>query len=223
MEAEKQEKNFELLPFWKSLNADQREMVRRHHSLKKLKSGLILKGGEGDIEGLIMVVEGQIRAFMNTKGGKELTLYRLLDRDICVFSSSCMVKGNSMDIYIEAEKDTEVLLIPSVNYRNLLDNAIEVSDFTNRLISERFSQVMGIMEQALFTSFEKRLALFLMEQSNIEETDILSITHETIARHLGTAREVVTRKLKDFAREDILEISRGTIEIKDREKLRSIS
>lgn len=223
METKSQEEILKLLPFWQSLDTHQQEVLRRGHSLRKLKSGIILKGGEGDIEGLIMVISGQIRAFMNANKGKELTLYRLLDRDICVFSSSCMLKGNNMEIYIEAEKDTEILLISSKAYRDLLDNSIYVSDFTNKLISERFSQVMAIMEQALFTSVEKRLAQFLLDQANIEETEILSITHETIARHLGTAREVVTRKLKDFAKEGIIEISRATIEIKDREKLRSIS
>lgn len=223
MEAKQAEQKFELLPFWKALGEPQREIVRRSHSIRKLKSGMVLKGGEGSVEGLFLVIQGQIRVYMNARSGKELTLYRLLDRDICVFSSSCMIKGNNMDIYIEAEKDTDVLLIPSDSYRILLDNSIQVSDFTNKLISERFSQVMGIMEQTLFTSFERRLAQFLLEQANIEESQILDITHETIARHLGTAREVVSRKLKEFAEEGFIEIGRGSIEIKDTQKLRSIS
>ncbi len=222
MEANLKDEILEMLPFWLSLNETLKDLVRETCSIEKLRTGTVLKGGEGSVEGLLMVTKGQIRAYMISQSEKELTLYRLLDRDICIFSSSCMIKGNNMDIFIEAEKDTEVLLLPSASYRKLLNNSIIVSDFTNRLISERFSQVMTVMEQAIFSSFERRLAQFLTEQANIEESNSLAITHEALARHLGTAREVVTRKLKEFAKEGIIEMGRGSILIKDIQKLRNI-
>lgn len=160
-----------------------------------------------------------MRAYIVSETGKEITLYRLLERDICIFSASCMLRNISFEIQVEAEKDTEAFLIPSSVYQDLLKKSIHVSDYTNQLMSSRFSDVMWIMEQVLFMSFDKRLALFLLEQSNIEGSNRLLITHETIAKHMGTAREVVTRMLKYFAAEGIVELFRGGILLKDTDKL----
>jgi len=166
------------------------------------------------------VRKGQARAYIVSETGKEITLYRLLERDMCIFSASCMLRNISFEILVEAEKDTEAFLIPSSVYQDLLRNSIAVSDYTNQLMSSRFSDVMWIMEQVLFMSFDKRLGLFLLEQANIDGTDRLLITHETIARHMGTAREVVTRMLKYFAAEGLVELFRGGVILKDHEELR---
>jgi CRP/FNR family transcriptional regulator len=90
-------------------------------------------------------------------------------------------------------------------------------------MASRFSEVMWIMEQALFMTLDKRLAIFLLEQSIIEDTEIIEITHEKIANHLGSAREVVTRMLKYFQNEGMVSLSRGAINIIDRKKLEKLT
>jgi CRP/FNR family transcriptional regulator len=181
-----------------------------------------MHGGADDLDGLFLVKKGQARAFIVSESGKEITLYRLLERDMCIFSASCMLRDISFDILVEAEKETEAFLIPSAVYQELMQSSLSVSDYTNRLMSSRFSDVMWVMEQVLFMSFDKRLALFLLEQSNIEGSNRLIITHENIARHMGTAREVVTRMLKYFAAEGMVELFRGGVILKNPEKLRKV-
>jgi CRP/FNR family transcriptional regulator len=209
----------DVLPFWKSLTGEQKQTLENSITLLRIPEGTVHHGGSDDLDGLFLVKEGRMRAYIVSETGKEITLYRLLERDICIFSASCMLRNISFEILVEAEKDTEAFLIPSSVYQDLLKNSIHVSDYTNQLMSSRFSDVMWIMEQVLFMSFDKRLALFLLEQSNIEGSNRLLITHETIAKHMGTAREVVTRMLKYFAAEGIVELFRGGILLKDTDKL----
>lgn len=134
-----------------------------------------------------------------------------------------MLRNISFDVYVEAEKETDALLIPTTVYSTLSKESLAVSDYTNQLMSSRFSDVMWVMEQVLFMSFDKRLALFLLEQAEIEGTDRLSMTQEVIARNLGSAREVVTRMLKYFQSEGLVSLFRGGVEIADREGMEALS
>lgn len=212
----------DVLPFWGDLTEDQKRMLEANISLRLLPAGIVIHGGAKSVDGLFLVKRGQARAFIVSEKGKEITLYRLLERDMCIFSASCMLKNVNFEILVEAEKETEAYLIPSDTYQKLQKSSIQVSDYTNKLMSSRFSDVMWIMEQVLFMSIDKRLAIFLLEQSALEETDRLMITHESIAKHMGTAREVVTRMLKYFAAEKMVELFRGGILITDKEKLKNV-
>lgn len=210
------------LSFWKDLSEQQKNYLRENIVLKKFTAGESMHSSSDNCSGLFLIWKGQVRAYIISESGKEITLYRLFDRDICIFSASCIMKNITFDIYVEAEKDTQAYLIPTSTYRKISEESLSVQVFTNNLMSSRFSEVMWIMEQALFTSFDKRLANFLMEQTVIEEADILNITHEKISNHLGTAREVVTRMLKYFQNEGIVLLNRGTIEILDKGKLEQL-
>lgn len=210
------------LTFWDSLNDEQKLLLENNISMRKITAGTLIHGGSNDCAGLFLVKSGQVRAYIVSETGKEITLYRLFERDICIFSASCMMKNISFNILVEAEKDTEAFLIPASVYQQLQQSSPAVSDYTTQLMSSRFSDVMWIMEQILFMSFDKRLAMFLIEQAAIEGSDRLAITHEIIARNLGSAREVVTRMLKYFAAEGMVELYRGGILIKDRKKLNNI-
>ena len=134
---------------------------------------------------------------------------------MCLFSASCMMNSIQFDISIEAEKDTELWVIPTEVYKKLMDDSMAVASYTNQLMATRFSEVMWLMEQIMWKSFDKRLAAFLLEESGIEESGTLKITHDRIAAHMGTAREVVTRMLRYFQSEGLVSLARGTVEIKD--------
>ncbi|MDD2216001.1 MAG: Crp/Fnr family transcriptional regulator, partial [Eubacteriales bacterium] len=191
----------EAIPFWESLTAEQQDTLENEVSFHIFPARTIIHGGTIDLSGLFLVMTGQVRAYIISETGKEITLYHLFDRDICIFSASCVMKDISFDVLVEAEKETTAFLIPSFVFKDLMQSSLAVSNYTNQLMSSRFSDVMWIMEQILFMSFDKRLAMFLLEQATIEGSDQLAITHEIIAKHMGTAREVVTRMLKYFASE----------------------
>lgn len=214
---------YETLSFWKELTDSQKDALKQMIVRKQFTTGEAMHSGSDNCSGLFLIRTGQVRAYIVSETGKEITLYHLFERDVCIFSASCMMKNISFDIMVEVEKDTQAYLIPTSIFRKLSQESLPVQVFTNNLMASRFSDVMWIMEQALFTSLDKRLASFLMEQLVIEERSTLVITHEKIANHLGTAREVITRMLKYFQNEGIVALNRGTIDILDEKKLNTLA
>ena len=162
-----------------------------------------------------MIRFGQIRAYIMTEEGRELTLYRLFSGDICLFSASCVFNSIQFDIFLTAEQDTEVLHIPPDIYRECIEQSAPAALYTNELMASGFSEVMWVLEQVLSKKMDARLAAFLIEESALEETDDLTLTHEQIANHLGSAREVMTRMLKYFQSEGLVRLTRGHVELTD--------
>lgn len=208
-----------VLPFWHDISTEEQNIILGKTAERFYLKGNTIHGGGSDCAGLFIIKSGQLRVYILSKEGKEITLFRLFDRDVCILSSSCVMKDITFDVQIEAEKDSQLFLIPTAVYKKLADTNISVKDFTARIISSRLSDVMWIVEQVVFMSMDKRLAAFLVEQSSIEESDRLSITHEAIAKNLGTAREVITRMLKYFQNENMVSLSRGVITLTDRKKI----
>lgn len=210
-------------PIWDNLTGQQRETLSHAALSRCVKRGALLHGGSGDCLGLLVVREGQLRAFILSEEGREITLYRLFQRDICLFSAACAMGSMQLDIALEAEKDTEFWIIPPEVYRGVMAESAPLANYTNTLMAKRFSQVMWLMEQVMWHSFDRRLAAFLVEESILEGTDRLTLTHERIAAHLGTAREVVTRMLRYFQSEGMVRLSRGVVELTDPTALRRLA
>lgn len=210
-------------PVWDKLTDSERELLTNSAVKRTAQKGTVLHNGSADCVGLFVIRSGQLRAFILSAEGKEVTIYRLFERDMCLFSASCMMNSIQFDISIEAEKDTELWVIPTEVYKKLMDDSMAVASYTNQLMATRFSEVMWLMEQIMWKSFDKRLAAFLLEESGIEESGTLKITHDRIAAHMGTAREVVTRMLRYFQLEGLVSLTRGTVEIKDRKGLQSVA
>ena len=209
-------------PIWDKLTADQQQRIKSVSVLQKVKSGTVLHDGSPECLGMLLVRSGQLRAYILSEEGREVTICRFFEMDICLFSASCVMPNMQFDIFIEAEKDTEVWVIPACLYQNLMDESLAISNYSHNLITSHFSDVMWLMEQIMWKSFDKRLAAFLLEESNLENTDSLKITHEKIANHMGTAREVVTRMLRYFQSEGMVKLTRGTIELTDKKKLNKL-
>lgn len=148
--------------------------------------------------------------------------YFLFDRDLCLFSASCMLRSIQFDITISAEKDTELWIIPAEAYQQLMEASAPAANYVNELMASRFSEVMWLLEQVMWKSLDKRLAAFLLEESAIESSPLLRLTHESVANHLGTHREVITRMLRYFQREGMVRLARGSVELLDGKKLEAL-
>ena len=209
-------------PIWDKLTAEQQERILAVSDFQKVKSGTILHDGSPDCLGMLLVRSGQLRAYILSEEGREVTICRFFEMDICLFSASCVMPNMQFDIFIEAEKDSEIWIIPACLYQNLMDESIAISNYSHNLITSHLSEVMWLMEQIMWKSFDKRLAKFLLEESALEGTNSLKLTHEKIANHMGTAREVVTRMLRYFQSEGMVKLTRGTVEIIDRKRLAKI-
>lgn len=206
-------------PFWKDLIDSQRTALRNVITFRHVAKGTVLHNGSEDCVGLFLVLEGQLRAYIVSDEGREITLYRLLKRDMCLFSAACMMNSIQFGIMISAERDSELLHIPTKAYQELMRVSAPVANYTNELMASRFSDVMWLLDQILYKRLDARLAAFLLEESELDDTRELKLTHETIAHHLGSAREVVTRMLKYFQTEGVVALARGGVAITDEEKL----
>ena len=200
-------------PIWQKLTSDQQNKISEAAISRTVPKGTVIHNGSNDCTGLVLVKSGRLRAYILSGEGREITIYRLFEYDICLFSASCIMNSIQFDITIEAEKDTEMFIIPPEIYKNIMAESAILANYTNEIIASRFSEVMWLIEQILWKSLDKRIASFLLEEATLENSDTLKITHEIIANHLGTHREVVTRMLKYFQEEGLVKLSRGTIEI----------
>lgn len=207
-------------PVWDRLTSAQQSRLVGGAVGRAVKKGTVLHSG-ADCTGLLLVETGQLRAYILSAEGREITLYRLFDLDICLFSASCMIRSLQFDITIETEKDTALYIIPAEIYQEVMTQSAPLANFTNELMADRFSEVMWLVEKILWESMDRRVAAFLLEEAAIEGSDRLCITHETIANHLGTHREVVTRMLRYFQSEGLVKLRRGVVELTDRERLKA--
>lgn len=203
----------DFFPVYNRLTKEEQQLLDNAVFIKDAEAGTMIHSADSECTGFIIVQSGQLRAFISSDEGKEITLYRLLEQDMCLFSASCIMKNIQFDISLEVVDNATLFIIPARVYQGLMERSHTISQYTNELMSSRFSEVMWLMEQILWRSFDKRLATFLLEERALENSDMLHITHEQIARHLGSAREVVTRMLKHFQLEDALTLSRGTIHL----------
>ena len=206
-------------PIWEKLTPAQQDALTASAVSRTAPKGTIVHNGSLVCTGLILVKTGQLRAYILSDEGREITLYRLFDRDICMLSAPCVMNSLQFDITIQAQKDTELWIIPPDVYRNLMQQSAPIANYTNELMATRFSEVMWLVEQIMWKSMDKRLAAFLLEEVSIEATHQLKLTHEAIANHLGTHREVVTRMLRYFQEEGMVKLTRGAVEISDTDKL----
>ena len=213
----------EYLPFWKDLNEIQKLKLERSVSRRRAAKGTLLHSGSGDCVGLFLIMHGMLRAYLVSEEGREVTLYRLLERDICLFSASCMLSSIDFDIYVEAEQDTGFYHIPTEVYHSLMQDSLAVSQYTNELMASRFSDVMWLLDQVLYKKLDSRLAAFLLEESRLRGSSELRLTHEDIAQHLGSAREVVTRMLKYLSGEGLVSLSRGSVTVADAGRLSELA
>ena len=209
-------------PVFGSLTPQQQQMVLDYTAVKTVPAGTVVHNGAVECTGFLLVRSGQLRAYTLSEEGREVTVYRLFDHDCCLFSAACIMSSLQFEVIIETEKDSEIFIIPPSVYQKLMNESLPVSKYTNDLMATRFSEVMWLMEQIMWKSFDKRLAKFLLEESAVEGTDSLKITHEKIANHMGTAREVVTRMLRYFQGEGLVQLSRGTITVTDEAGLEAL-
>ena len=212
---------FEDAAFFSKLTSQQQEQVRSAVRIHSFSAGKEVY--RGDCAGLILVKKGRLRVFTLSKEGREITLYRLMQGDICLLSASCMLTGISFDVFIRAETDTEIILLPSEIYKSLSQSSIAVASFTSELMGKRFSSAMWVLDEVLNKKFDARLASLLLEEAEYSGSKLLKITHEQLASHLGTVREAVSRMLKYFEEEGIVSLSRGTVELTDLDALRSLA
>ena len=160
---------------------------------------------------------------MLSEDGREITLYRLTPGEICMLSASCVLQSIAFDVYIESEGSSGCVMIAASAFGTVSERVLEVKNYALEIAVQRFASVMWIMQQIVFMNTDRRLAIFLLDEVTVNGNDTINMTHEQIARHIGTAREVVTRMLKHFSNDGWLDVTRKGIKILDIKKIRDIA
>ena len=211
------------IPGWGQLTPAQQTRLSEAARPRAFSAGELIHNGDADCVGLLLVKSGRLRVFILSEDGREITLYRLLPGEICLFSASCMMPQIAFAVTVTAEAPSEVLVLPPDVYKAVMAESAPLANFTNELIAARFSDVMWLIEQILWKSFDRRLAAFLLAEAKLEHSATLHLTHEAIANHMGTAREVVTRMLRYFQGEGWVKLARGTLQLTDEPSLRALA
>ena len=210
------------LSFWGKLSVAEKNILESNITKVTYSKGSNIHSADSKCLGVLLVQHGALRVYILSEDGREVTLYRLSPGDICVLSASCILNSITFDVHIDAEDDTEAFLLNISAFSKLSNQNVYVENFSYKNTVERFSDVMWAMEQILFMRFDKRLAIFLLDEMAKTNSSKISLTQEQIAKYIGSAREVVSRMLKIFQSQGILEQSRGLIHIIDKQKLKEL-
>lgn len=212
-----------ILPFWQKLSDEDAELLCTNSFETSYRKNENIHGGNGKCTGAIVIKSGCARAYMLSEEGREITLYRLFPGDICMLSASCVLKSITFDVFIDAESESECYIINGKAFADVAKRNVYAENFALDMAVKRFSDVMWIMQQILFMSFDKRLAIFLLDEAEKNDGVTVRLTHEQIAKYIGSAREVVSRMLKYFSSEGMIKSDRSEIRITDKEKLRLLT
>lgn len=208
--------------FWAHLSPSEQQLVRENSQITTYPAYQQIHSSESECLGVVLVLSGQLRSYMLSEGGRDITLYRVYPGDICILSAACALSNITFEVTVDAEEESELLIINPAAFQKLVETNIYVECFSYQQSTMRFSDFVWAMQQILFMSFDKRLAIFLLDESSKLGSLQLKLTHEQIAKYMGSAREVVTRMLKYFSEEKIVKLARGQIQILDKQKLRDM-
>lgn len=212
----------EIFPFWGKISDADRDYICQNSHLLTYPKGKNIHNGE-ECSGVILVRTGSLRLYMMSDEGKDITLYRLHKGSLCMLSASCVLDAVTFDVFVDAEEDSECCVVSGPAFAAVSERNPDIRIFALETAVSRFSDVMWVMQQILFMSMDKRLAIFLFDESARTGSDTIALTHGQIARYMGSAREVVSRMLKYFAGEGIVEASRGGVTILDKKRLRQLT
>lgn len=212
----------DIFPFWENISDDDKEYICRNSRAFTYPKGAAVHDGD-ECSGVIFVRSGCLRLYMMSEEGKEITLYRLYDGDMCMLSASCVLKSITFDVFVSAEENSECCVISGPAFAAVSERNPNIKIFALETAVSRFSDVMWVMQQILFMSMDKRLAIFLSDEISRTGSDTVALTHEQIAKYIGSAREVVSRTLKYFAGEGIVEVTRRGVRILDKKRLRALT
>ena len=180
---------------------------------KAVPKGTVMYEGGFPCPYVPFIIKGAVRVFKLGESGREITLYRVLPGQVCVLSSTCSLSGSSFPAIAEAEEDLEMVVLPAHIFRSFLDRFPDLQSFINERIAERLSDLMVVVEEVAFRRVDIRLVEKLLKEAATREGGTVECTHAQLAQELGSAREVISRILKDLENHDLIKLGRGRIEV----------
>lgn len=210
----------ETFDLWKPLTMEQRALLAAHTHYRHCTKGEIIHRGALGHLGTLHIVSGTLRVYVVTDEGRELTLCFMRVGEVALLSSAAFLGSVSCEVTITAAEDTELFSSEMGVCHKILEENIHARLLAYESAVHRLSEMLWRFQQMLFTPADQRLAKFLLAETERTAGSEIRLTHEQTAQALGTAREVVSRLIGEFAQEGIVRASRGCIHILDRAALR---
>ena len=214
---------FSATPLGAELSAEEEKFLRSSMRQVRYRENKLLVAGDSLCDEVLILQQGAMRVFKVSEEGREVTLYRLSAGDTCLMTVSCLAGAAGLDANVEIEAGTEVISIPGLVFQSLLENNPALHRYMMQKAFLRLNQVMRVVELVTFASSRARIALYLQEAKLRQGKPRLKLTQEQIALEVGTAREVVSRVLGEFADVGVVALSRGTIELIDENLLEDMA
>lgn len=212
----------EKIEFLGMLSNEEKELVRENVYIKEYAKNETIHSCTGACLGMIFVISGSVRTSVISEEGRELTLFKIGVGDTCVISAACVLHEIRLESFMKAETDTTLLILSAKALAQLVNNNLNVKSYCYEIAVKRFSAALFVLQEMILLRFDQRLAKYLLEMSAKTGSTTLRLTQEAIAADVNSAREVVTRMLKQFEVEGLVELRRGCVEIKDAEALHNI-
>lgn len=176
---------------------------------------------EGDHSSdVAFVLKGSLRVIKIGESGREILLYRVLPGESCILQLSSVLADSGYPANAIVENETEAVMVPAALFKKWINEYPSLRNFVYGSMSKRISSMMALVEEVAFKRMDARLVEFLLNKTSAEQMSV-KMTHEEIASELGTAREVVSRLLKNLENDSFLELSRGKINLINRYGLES--
>lgn len=219
MEQQQIEDLFERYSFWEKLTEPQRKLLKEQARWNTYQEGQYVTGTGSDCLGLFLVCKGTMRLYLVSEEGKEATVSRIHEGELCLLSGSCLLSSLPFDVQIDAETDSSVCLLPANIVKKIMQENLYLENFILKRMNESFGDIIAAVQKMLFATLEQRLAAFLLDEAARCHSDQVPMTQERIARAIGSAREAVSRTLKQMVQEGSVELFRGGVTILDRKML----
>lgn len=165
------------------------------------------------------LVEGGLRVYKIGESGREITLFRVVPGRVCILSTTCSISDKEYPAIAESEVESVVYVVPGGAFRKMLKKYTDLQDFVFDVMSQRLVEMMGVVEEVAFWRVDLRLANHLLQETSPPRPEEVISTHAQLAIELGTAREVVSRILKEFERKGLVNLIRGKVQVLNRDGL----
>lgn len=180
----------------------------------ELPSGTHLLQPNSPCTQFMLLLEGRVRVFQRTPNDREVTLYRIQGGDLCVLSIQGMIQYKNFGAFAQCETEISALTFTRDQFMQAMASYAPFREFILFNLTDRFNDVLALMEETVFESLDTRLICFLARCARENKSDVLNITHQELARELGSSREVMSRLLKVLEKQDCIKLGRGVIHIK---------
>ena len=200
-------------PVWQEAVADMLPMT--------IPAGTIMYRPGHVCRNFTLLLDGTVRVFVRARNGREIVLYRVGAGETCILTTSCLLAAEAYPAEGVAETAVEALAVPGERFGSALDASPAFRRFVFAGYARRLAELLGLIERVRFEGLDARLARLLLERAGADGR--VALTHQAIATELGSAREAVTRRLRDFQAQGLVRTARGAVEVRDREGLRRLA